>query len=127
VASTLDFLMERKLPNGGVVSVESEYSNYNRLGGYDAGYAKSQGAYGLGSYLFPKKVGIGKFEILGKYAKAQFTHGLTPNYDQKTTEVNFNYVIKQFNARVMTFFKDTRFNNVRPDFWQAGVGLQVQM
>jgi hypothetical protein len=127
VASTLDFLMERKLPNGGVVSVESEYSNYNRLGGYDAGYAKSQGAYGLASYLFPKKVGVGKFEILGKYAKAQFTHGLTPNYDQKTTEVNFNYVIKQFNARVMTFFKDTRFNNVRPDFWQAGVGLQVQM
>jgi hypothetical protein len=127
VASTVDFLMERKLPNGGVVSVESEYSNYNRLGGYDAGYAKSQGAYGLASYLFAKKVGVGRFEILGKYAKAQFTHGLTPNYDQKTTEVNFNYVIKQFNARVMTFFKDTRFNNVRPDFWQAGVGLQVQM
>jgi hypothetical protein len=126
-ATTLDFLMERKLPNGGVVSVESEYSNYNRLGGYDAGYAKSQGAYGLASYLFPKKVGVGKFEILGKYAKAEFTHGLTPNYNQKTTEVNFNYVIKQFNARVMTFFKDTRFNNVRPDFWQAGLGLQVQM
>ena len=126
-ASTIDFLMERKLPNGGVVSVESEYSNYNRLGGYDATYAKSQGAYGLASYLFPKKVGIGKFEILGKYAKADFTHGRTANYDQKTTEVNFNYVIKQFNARVMTFYRDTRFNTLKPNYWQAGVGLQVQM
>ncbi len=29
----------------------------------------------------------------------------TANYDQKTTEVNFNYVIKQFNARVMTFYR----------------------
>ena len=126
-ASTIDFLLERKLPNAGVVSVESEYSNYNRMGGYDAAYAKSQGAYVLGSYLFPKKVGVGKFEILGKFAKAEFTHGATPNYNQKTSEVNFNYVIKQFNARVMTFFKDTRFNKERTDFWQAGIGLQLQM
>jgi hypothetical protein len=126
-ASSVDFLLERKLPNAGVVTVESEYTNYNRLGGYDGAYAKSQGGYVLGSYLFPVKVGIGKFEVLGKYAKAQFTHGKTANYHQKTTEVNFNYVIKQFNARVMTFFKDTRFNTVRPNFWQAGVGLQVQM
>jgi len=126
-ASTIDFLLEKKLPNGGVVSIESEYSNYNRLGGYNALYAKSQGAYVLGSYLFPKQVGIGKFEILGKFAKADFTHGTTANYNQKTTEVNFNYVIKQFKARVMTFFKDTRFNGIEPNTWQAGVGLQVQM
>jgi len=126
-ASTIDFLLERKLPNAGVVSVESEYSNYNRLGGYDAAYGKSQGAYVLGSYLFPKKVGVGKFEILGKFAKAEFTHGATPNYNQKTGEVNFNYVIKQFNARVMTFYKDTTFNKERKDFWQAGIGLQLQM
>jgi len=126
-ATTVDFLMERKLANAGVVSIESEYSDYNRLGGYDASYAKSQGGYVLGSYLFPKKVGYGKFEILGKWAKANFTHGKGANYDQKTTEVNFNYVMKQFNARVMTFFRDTRFNTVRPNFWTAGVGLQVQM
>jgi hypothetical protein len=126
-ASTIDFLLEKKLPNAGVVSIEAEYSRYNRLGGYDAAYAKSQGAYGLGSYLFPKQVGVGKFEILGKFAKADFTHGLHPSYNQKTTEVNFNYVIKQFNARVMSFFRNTRFNGQRTDFWQAGLGLQLQM
>jgi hypothetical protein len=126
-ATTADFLLEKKLPNAGVVSIEAEYSNYNRLGGYDGNFAKSQGAYGLGSYLFPKAVGIGKFEILGKYAKAEFTHGKAPSYSQKTTEVNFNYVIKQFNARVMTFFRDTRFNRDHPNFWQVGVGLQLQM
>ena len=126
-ASSVDFLFEKKLPDGGVVSIESEYANYNRLGGYDSSYAKSQGAYALGSYLFPKAVGKGKFEILGKYAKAQFTHGIPPSYQQKTSEVNFNYVIKQFNARVMTFYKDTRFNRVKNNFRQAGVGLQIQM
>ena len=130
-ASTIDFLLEKKLPNGGVFSIESEYSNYNRLGGYNALYAKSQGAYGLGSYLFPKIVPIGnlkgKFEILGKFARATFTHGTGVNYDQKTSEVNFNYVIKQFNARVMSFFEDTRFDNVKANAWQAGIGLQVQI
>jgi hypothetical protein len=130
-ATTIDFLMEKKLPNQGVVSIEGEYANYNRLGGYDGAYAKSQGGYGLGSYLFPKTVQIGKlngkFEILGKFAKAEFTHGKTPNYDRKTTEINFNYVIKQFKARVMTFYRDTRFDKVRSNFYQAGVGLQIQI
>jgi hypothetical protein len=129
-ATTADFLMEKKLPNAGVVSVESEYSNYSGLGGYNAAYTKSPGAYGLGSYLFPKKIGKGKIELLGKYAYADFTHGLSignVNYNQKTTEVNVNYVIKQFNARIMTFYKDTRFDKVMTNYWQAGVGLQVQM
>ena len=126
-ASSADFLLERKLPNGGVISIESEYSDYNRLGGYNGAYAKSQGAYGLASYLFPKKVGPGKFEILGKYAKAEFTHGATPSYNQKTIEFNFNYVIKQFNARVMSFCQNERFNQQFGNFWRAGVGLQVQI
>lgn len=126
-AATIDFLLEKKLPNNGVVSVESEYSNYNGLGGYQAAYSNSQGAYGLASYLFAKKVGIGQFQLLGKYAKADFTHGTNVSYDQKTTEINVNYVIKQFKARVMTFYRDTRFNRVVPNFWQAGVGLQVQI
>ena len=126
-ASTADFLMERKVAGGGAVTIESEYSNYNRLGGYNGAYAKSQGAYALGSFLFPKAVGVGKFEILGKYAKAEFTLGGTPSYNQKTTELNLNYVIKQFNARVMGFYKNTTFNAQRTNFWQAGVGLQFQM
>jgi hypothetical protein len=126
-ASTVDFLLEKKVPGGGAFSIESEYSDYNGLGGYNSAYAKSQGAYGLASYLFPKTIGPGKFEILGKYAKAEFTHGSAPSFDQKTTEVNFNYVIKQFNARIMTFFQNERFNRELTNFWQAGIGLQIQM
>jgi hypothetical protein len=32
-----------------------------------------------------------------------------------------------FTARVMVFFKDTRFDAVRTDFIQVGVGLQLQI
>ena len=39
-----------------------------------------------------------------------------PSYRQNTTEVNFDYIIKQFDARVMSFYKDTRFNAVRQQY-----------
>ena len=133
-ATTIDFLMERKVMNGGAFTIESEYSRYNRLGGYDANYAKSQGAYGLASFLVPKQVGIGKFEVLGKWADAEFTDGvlvggkpLNPYYRQRTTEINVNYVIKQFDARVMSFYRDVRFSGVKTNTWEAGVGLQFQI
>jgi hypothetical protein len=126
-ATTVDFLLERKLASAGVVTIEAEYSNYNGLGGYDSGYRKSQGAYGLAAYILPMNVGSGKIQLLGKYAKADFTQGVNPSYNQKTTEVNVNYLLKQFNARFMSFYKDTRFSRGRPDFWQAGIGIQIQM
>jgi hypothetical protein len=126
VASTIDFLLERKLPNGGAFTIESEYADYNGLGGYLPGSTKSQGAYGLASYLFPKVIGPGKFEILGKFARAE-SHGQKTSVDQKTTEINFNYIIKQFNARVMSFYRDTRYSKQAPNTWQVGLGLQIQM
>ena len=128
-ATTADFLMEKKVPGGGAFTVESEYSRYNGLGGYDAKYVKSQGAYGLASFLIPKQMGIGKFELLGKYAIAQFTDGGVgaPGYRQNTAEVNLSYIIKQFDARVMTFYRNASYNAVAANNWQAGVGLQLQI
>jgi hypothetical protein len=132
-ATTVDFLMERKVMGGGAFTIESEYSRYNRLGGYNANYAKSEGGYGLASFLIPKQVGVGKFEALGKFAQADFTNGIVapgvknPNYHQRTTEIDFDYVIKQFDARLMSFYKDTRFNAVETNFWEAGIGLQFQI
>jgi hypothetical protein len=129
-AYNVDFLLERKVPAGGAVSVEAEWAKYDRLGGYSANYRSDEGGYVLGSYLFPKLSGPGRFQVLGKYAKAKFSDGVTPldfTFNQKTTEINLNYLIKQFNARVMIFYKDTRFDAVRTDFKQVGVGLQIQM
>lgn len=126
-ATTVDFLLEKKLSNKGVITFEGEYANYNGLGGYDANYGKSQGGYGLAAYIFPKAVGPGKVQLLGKYSQANFTRSALPSYSQKTTEVNVNYLIKQFNARVMTFFRNVDYNRGKPDSWQIGVGLQLQI
>ncbi len=128
-ATTGDFLMERKVGDGGAFTIESEYSRYNGLGGYNSKYGKSEGAYGLASFLIPKEVAIGKFEVLGKYAIAEFTDGLVggPSYRQGTAELNFDYIIEQFNARVMSFYRRTHFNAVEANNWEAGIGLQLQI
>jgi hypothetical protein len=129
-AYNVDFLLEQKVGVGGAYTVEAEWAKYDRLGGYNARYGTDDGGYVLGSYLFPAQMGAGKFEILGKFAKARFREGLTlldSDYDQKTSEINFNYVMKQFNSRVMIFYKDTRFDAVQTNFKQFGVGVQLQM
>jgi hypothetical protein len=128
VAGNVDFLLEKKVGEGGAFSIESQFNSYDNLGGYDANYSKSSGAYILGAYLFPR-VGDqpGQFQILGKYAHATFEEGITEDFDQDTTEINLNYVIKQHNARVMFFFRNTDFSAVKTDFKAVGVGLQIQM
>jgi hypothetical protein len=126
-----DFLLERKVRGGGSLSFEAELAKYDRLGGYNARYGSDQGGYILASYLLPPAAGVsGRFEILGKFAKASFSNGLTGldlDYDQKTTEVNFNYVVKQFNSRVMLFYLQKNFSAVQPNDKHVGVGIQLQM
>jgi hypothetical protein len=126
-----DFLLEKKVTGGGAFTIESQYNKYSQLGGYNARYGESDGAYGLASFLFPPAMGMtGKFQVLGKYAQANFTKGITvldKDYTQKTTEFNFNYIIKDFNARVMFFYKDTRFDAVMHNDQQFGVGIQLQI
>lgn len=128
-ATTGDFLMERKVPGGGAFTIESEYSRYNGLGGYNANYDKSEGAYGLASFLIPKHGGKGNFELLGKYAIAEYTGGSVdnPSYRQNTTEADVSYIVKQFDARIMSFYRNASYNAVTPDNWQAGIGLQLQL
>jgi len=129
-AYNVDFLLERKVSGGGAATVEAEWAKYDELGGYSAKYNVNDGGYVLGAYLFPKMSGPGRFQALGKYAFARFREGITVDhvdYDQKTTEIDLNYVIKQFNARVMLFYKNTNFTAVQTNFQQFGVGLQIQM
>lgn len=144
-AYSLDFLFEKKLGGSGVVTIEAEYAKYDGLGGYPTprttgtgvpvGYTDSDGTYVLAAYLFPGEVGIGKFQVLVKAAQASYNYATGIDVDQDTTELNLNYLIKQFNARISAFYIDTDFSptattgpvRVRPDSKVYGIGLQIQM
>ena len=128
-AYSADFLLEKKLPNLGVVNVESEYAKYDHFGGY-AGDT-SDGYYILGSYLFPQVVGVGKFQPLLKYAHAnyQFDTGPNPTDSQRTFDVELNYIMKTFNARVSLYYLDVKYDHdvAGIDHKVVGVGLQLQL
>lgn len=126
-ALTLDFLLEKKLSDG-AVTLEAEYAKYDGLGGYNtAGIptTESDGWYALGAYLFGQKVGIGQIQLLGKYAETDNETGFT--FTQSTTELNVNYIIKSFNARLTLFYLSTDYDNAAPDVTQVGVGMQIQI
>jgi hypothetical protein len=123
-AYSADFLLEKKLASAGAISVESEYAKYDGLGGYTG--PKSDGWYVLGGYLFPQPVGIGRFQVLGKYGETTYDF-VTGDVKQKTTEADLNFIIRQFNARVSLFYVDQKFDDATPDRRQIGLGLQVQI
>jgi hypothetical protein len=130
-AYTFDFLLEKKLGNSGVITVESEYSLYDGLGGYGTpvggGYEKSDGFYVLGAYLFAGEAGPGKLQLLAKYGQATYDF-FGADLDQDTLEFDVNYLIKTFNARISLYYLDKSFDpEVGGDTSTIGLGLQIQM
>jgi hypothetical protein len=124
--ASLDALMEKKLPNGGAVTIEAEYLHDNGL----SGLTTSKGWYGLGSYLFPQVVGIGKIQLLGKYSQktidSGFVNDSTVAADKlKTLEIDVNYIIKSFNARVGLYYLHQKDD--LGDFSPHEIGLKLQL
>jgi Phosphate-selective porin O and P len=118
-AYSADLLLEKKLGGGGVFTVEAEYAKYDGLGGY--GGAASSGYYGLLGYVFPGAMGIGKVQVLGKFGTVKLD-AVGPDPKVDTLELDVNYLIKPFNARVTLFYLD------QESFAKTmGLGLQIQM
>jgi hypothetical protein len=127
-AAGLDALMEKKLSNLGVITVEAEYQHDDGL----TAAAHNNGWYGLASYLFPQQLGIGKIQVLGKYSQKTIDsllvgEDLTPSDKLKTEEFNLNYIIKSFNARVGLYFLHQKddLGNFSPH--EIGLKLQLQI
>jgi hypothetical protein len=125
---TFDALMEKKLGNAGVITLEGEYASYEApIFGYPLNTDESDGYFVLASYLFPQVVGKGKFQVLGKFGETTFENVLG-DLDQETFEVDLNYIIKDFNARVSLYYIDTSFDpQIGADNTQFGIGLQLQL
>jgi hypothetical protein len=140
-AYSVDFLFEKNLSGAGVITVEAEYAKYDGLGGYPsprAGtYTSSDGAYVLAAYMLPMDLGIGKLQFLAKVAMNEYDFldapgAIDTNVEQDTLELNVNYLIKQFNARITAFYIDSDYSSdvisgVSLDGKSYGIGLQVQM
>lgn len=123
----LDALMEKKLGNGGVVTVEGAYYDYDLDDAtVTGGLVQGDGWFGLVGYLFPQQVGIGKFQPHFRYES--LNQDGVGDTDRWTAGVN--YIIDGHNARVSLVYGETQTDpDVGSDsdtnFVKLGVQLQI--
>jgi len=124
---SIDGLMEKKLANLGAVTIETEFNHDDGL----TALHHSDGWYVLGAYVFPQVIGIGKFQLLGKYSQKTIDAlpmSVVPTSDKlKTTELNLNYIIKDFSARVGFYYLNQKDDLAGSSPNEFGIKLQLQM
>lgn len=140
--TSVDFMLEKKVGDGGAFTVEGMYIVYDEFGGYllpppnsaavtdtvAASYTDGDGWYLLGSYLFPGAVGPGKVSVMGKFGTTTYVEGLASGQDLEmdTTEVNLNYWIKGFNTRLTLYYLGKAYSSdAAADTGQLGLGVQL--
>jgi hypothetical protein len=141
--TNFDLLMEKKVAGGGAFTIEAEYIKYDKLGGYGGYFAKGDATatppvppladassgdswYLMSSYLLPQPVGVGKVQVLGKFGTSSLDAlGGGSGLDVDTTELNLNYIIKSFNAKVSLFYLDHSYSLTGLDDTSIGVGVQL--
>jgi hypothetical protein len=69
---------------------------------------------------------MGKVQLLGKFGTSSLD-GVAgaAGSDIDTTEVNVNYIIKSFNARVSLFYLDHSYSTTGLDDSAIGLGVQL--
>jgi hypothetical protein len=107
--TSVDVLVEKVLPDEGVVTLEGEYKYFN-LDGIELATLSDPGCFCLFEgnaytatllYLFPQKVGLGQFQPYVRY-----TNNMPHNSsDRDEIEAGINYVIDGHNARVSLFYQ----------------------
>jgi hypothetical protein len=109
-----DLLYEKVLGGAGVVTVNAEFKKYWAQDVAAFGQADCFCMFGGTSwtgyalYLFPKEIGIGKFQPYGRYT------GLNAEFagPRNEYELGVNYVIAGHNARISTYWRTGNIGGV---------------
>jgi len=135
-AWNVDALMEKKVLNGGAVTLEAAYYDYDTDGVIDVGPGfngasstdnvggVTQGKAYLASagFLFPQVIGVGKFQPVVRYQ--EFDSSLVA-LSTKQYDASVNYIIKGHNARVSLDYAHTDTKNAKDgDVLTLGAQLQ---
>ncbi len=100
-----DFLMQKKVLDGGVFTLEGSYYHYD-TDGRPTPLVSGNGYFLLSSYLLPYEIGIGKFQPIVRYQNLDRNDG---GYDISRWEGGVNYIIKGHDARLSAMYAETDY------------------
>lgn len=119
---SIDGLYETVLENGGVLTAEAEYKDFDtdsKIGGL--GLFEGDAWTVTGLYMFPTKVGIGRMQPYLRYSEVSPDIGAGSD----ETEVGFNYIISGHNTRISVLYQMAGIDG-GADTDTFKVGLQYQ-
>ena len=124
---SIDGLYERPTGNGGVVTVEGAYYDFNDHGATNS-VRDGQSYFVLASYLLPGETCIGpisgRFQPFSRYQSYDRTN-FTGGNQIRQTDVGVHYIMYGHNARVSAFWaRQDLANGTDIDLFRLGVQLQ---
>ena len=124
---SIDGLYERPTGNGGVVTVEGAYYDFNDHGATNS-VRDGQSYFVLASYLLPGETCIGpisgRFQPFSRYQSFDRTN-FTGGNQIRQTDVGVHYIMYGHNARVSAFWaRQDLANGTDIDLFRLGVQLQ---
>ena len=119
----VDALLERKVGDGGAVSLEGAYYDYDHDDKMPAFGYQGDGYYVLASFLTPQKYGIGKLQPHVRYQAVDDDNA--PDHDR--WELGLGYIIDGQKAKVIATYGADDFDDggETTDFFILGVQLQI--
>ena len=134
---SVDFLMEKKLSNGGVVNLEASYYDTDTDDVQDATITQGQAYRALTSYLLPNPIGWGKFQPYVRYQHATQDNacgtagvlcGTGSAFGTRgIMEGGLNYIIDGHNAKIMSSFTSDKnaYNGAPVETFRIGMQFQL--
>lgn len=123
---SVDGLMEKKLGDGSVATVEGAFYSYE----FDKQAQDKTGYFVLGSYLLAQKTGIGQFQPMARF---QFVEedalGSSPKEETTLYTLGVNYIIDGHDTRISFAYEDseTEVGSTTTDSSGFSVGVQLQI
>lgn len=120
----VDLLMEKKLSNGGVVTLDAAFYKYDLGDASDSALVQGDSYFVTVAYLFAKKLGWGQFQPFSRFqsfdrdeTNSSGSRGTRDRYD-----IGLNYIIAAHNARLSVFYGN---EDPGPDTFKIGLQLQL--
>lgn len=136
-AWNVDGLLEKKIMDGGAVTLEGAYYDYNTQGVLDVapdfndasstanvgGITQGHAFLVSGGVLLPTVVGVGRFQPVVRYQ--EFDATISPKPTTRQYDASLNYIIKGHNARLSLDYAHESAS-FHPDDDRVTAGVQLQ-